>query len=232
MSADPIPLEAVATGRSAAIGHYHYDIVRGCWEWDDQLYEIHGYVPGEVRVDLDLILSHKHPDDRDEASQVIEAALLGGEPFSAYQRIITTDGRVRNVVKVGTGIVDEHRHVVALDGFYIDLTSHVRHHEVTAADEAVAAATEHRAAIEQAKGMIMVTHRLDADAAFAVLSWWSMKANMKLHLIAERLVAYAALDELTDPEAKLRIDRALHDIANNSAQVQRGLADGKVVAES
>jgi PAS domain-containing protein len=216
MSGDPVPMAAVASGSSQVIGHYHYDILTDRWQWDDNLYRIHGYTPGEVTVDLDLILSHKHPDDRDEASHLIEAAMMGGEPFSAYQRIITARGDVRNVVKVGSGIVDEDLHVVALDGFYIDLTASVRHNEAAAADQAVIAATEHRAAIEQAKGMIMLTHRVDADAAFSVLTWWSMKCNVKLHLVAERLVAYAAEFALTDPGAKLRIDQALFDIANPS----------------
>jgi hypothetical protein len=206
-------MEAVASGNSQTIGHYHYDILTGKWEWDDQLFRMHGYRPHQVTVNLDLILSHKHPDDRDEASHVIESALLGGEPFSSYQRIITTDGRVRNIVKVGSGIVDEDRHVVALDGFYIDLTADVREHEAVAAEEAVVAATEHRAAIEQAKGMIMLTHMVDPDAAFSVLSWWSMKSNTKLHLIAERLVAEAAVVELADPGAKIRVDHLLFDIA-------------------
>jgi ANTAR domain/PAS fold len=214
MSADSVPMEAVASGSSQVIGHYHYDILTGRWQWDDHLYRIHGYQPGEVTVDLDLILSHKHPDDRDEASDLIAAALMSGEPFSAYQRIITACGDVRNVVKVGSGVVDEDLHVVALDGFYIDLTASVRHNEAAAADQAVLAATAHRAAIEQAKGMIMLTHRVDAEAAFSLLSWWSMKCNVKLHLVAERLVAYAAEFSLTDPGAKLRLDQALFDIAN------------------
>jgi ANTAR domain len=65
--------------------------------------------------------------------------------------------------------------------------------------------------------MIMLTHRVDAEAAFSLLSWWSMKCNVKLHLVAERLVAYAAEFSLTDPGAKIRIDQALFDIANQPA---------------
>ena len=176
---DPGPVDVVAAGRTQSIGHYHYDIVSGQWTWDDELYRMHGYEPGEIAVDLTRILSHKHPDDRDAASLVIEQALLNGEPFSTYQRIVTRDGTVHNIVKVGAGVVDEHRNVVALDGFYIDLTLDVRRHETEAADEAVQAATEHRAAIEQAKGMIMVINGIDANAAFAQLRWWSMKRNIE-----------------------------------------------------
>ena len=219
-------MEAVAQGSSQMIGHYHYDILSGNWEWDDQLYWMHGYKPGEVTVDLALILSHKHPDDREQASQVIEAALLSGEPFSAYQRIVTLEGNIRNIVKVGTGIVDENRHVVAIDGFYIDVTPSVRDHAAKAADAAVLAATEHRAVIEQAKGMIMMTHRLDADGAFSVLRWWSQQTNVKLHLLAERLVASAVASELTDPDAKIRVDRLLSDSAMPAEVAEPALPEG------
>ena len=208
MADNSVPVEAVASGTSQVVGHYHYDIVTGMWQWDDQLFRIHGYRPGEVAVDLDLILSHKHPDDRDEASHLIEAALLGGAPFSAYQRIVTTKGVVRHVVKVGSGLLDENLQVVALNGFYVDLTGCLHDQRSTA----VLAATEHRAAIEQAKGMVMLTHRIDADAAFALLRWWSMKCNVKLNVLAERLVAHAAGSDLTDPHAKFRIERALFDL--------------------
>lgn len=214
MGVDQTPINAVASGTSQSIGHYHFDTLTGEWEWDDALFRMHGYEPGSVRVDTDLIMAHKHPDERDEAARVIEDALLHGEPFSAYQRIVTADGQVRNVVVVGAGVVDEHRAVVALDGFFIDLTSDVRRHEHDAAEIAVSASAEHRAAIEQAKGMIMVTYGIDADAAFAMLRWWSMQANVKLHVLADRLVSAASELQMSSPQAKIRADQLLQDLAN------------------
>ena len=46
-----------------------------------------------------------------------------------------------------------------------------------------------RAPIEQAKGMLMAAHRIDADAAFTVLRRRSQESNTKLSVVAERLVA-------------------------------------------
>ena len=50
-------------------------------------------------------------------------------------------------------------------------------------------AMESRAAIEQAKGVLMATMRIGPDAAFAVLVAASQRENRKVREIAERLVA-------------------------------------------
>src|SRR3954451_13710706 len=50
---------------------------------------------------------------------------------------------------------------------------------------------EHRAAIEQAKGVIMQTLPCGPDAAFAVLVAQSQHENRKLHDVAEEIVRAA-----------------------------------------
>ena len=49
-------------------------------------------------------------------------------------------------------------------------------------------AMETRAVIEQAKGVLMSTHRIDADAAFEVLREISQTSNRKLHDVAADVV--------------------------------------------
>jgi len=53
---------------------------------------------------------------------------------------------------------------------------------------AVAEISENRAAIEQAKGMLMMTYGIDAGAAFELLKWRSQQNNVKLRVLAEQLV--------------------------------------------
>lgn len=54
-----------------------------------------------------------------------------------------------------------------------------------------------RAAIEQAKGMLMLPFTLNQAQAFAVLVRWSRAANIKLHTVARLLVdAIRAGDDL------------------------------------
>jgi hypothetical protein len=44
-----------------------------------------------------------------------------------------------------------------------------------------------RAVIEQ--GILMMVHRIDADAAFDLLKWRSQEANIKLRALAEQLLS-------------------------------------------
>ncbi|MGH3506536.1 MAG: PAS and ANTAR domain-containing protein [Nocardioidaceae bacterium] len=211
--AEPSPVEGVFGGSYLLVGHCHFDVVSDCWDWSDELYRLHGYQPGEVEPTTELLLSHKHPKDREQAERTINQALLDGEPFSSYHRFVTKDGAVKNIVAVCAGVVDEQGSVAALDAFMIDLTSDVQRQEETAADQAVAAATEHRAVIEQAKGMVMLTYNLDDRAAFELLRYWSMSSNMKLHLLARRLVEAAANQSVVGEVAKVRVDRLVQQIA-------------------
>jgi hypothetical protein len=211
--AEPSPVEGVFGGSDLRVGHCHFDVASDRWEWSDELFELHGYVAGEVEPTTDLLLKHKHPDDRAQAEQTIKQALMDGEPFSSYHRIIAKDGAVKNIVAVCAGVLDETGAVAALDAFMIDLTPDVQRQEDAAADEAVAAATEHRAVIEQAKGMVMLTYNLDERAAFELLRYWSMSSNIKVQLLAQRLIEASAQQKVVDAKAKVRVDRLLTEIA-------------------
>jgi hypothetical protein len=61
----------------------------------------------------------------------------------------------------------------------------------------MAEAMRSRAVIEQAKGMLMSEHRINADEAFQRLTQLSQRSNRKLREVAQRLV-----DERTDPPNK------------------------------
>ncbi|WP_284225927.1 ANTAR domain-containing protein [Mycobacterium antarcticum] len=52
---------------------------------------------------------------------------------------------------------------------------------------AVAEIAESRAAIEQAKGMLMMVYGIDEDTAFGLLRWQSQHHNVKLRLMAEQV---------------------------------------------
>lgn len=58
--------------------------------------------------------------------------------------------------------------------------------------ERLGEAMRHRAAIEQAKGMLMVTQGCSADDAFDLLVRASQRENVKLREIARRMVADVA----------------------------------------
>jgi GAF domain-containing protein len=62
-------------------------------------------------------------------------------------------------------------------------------------------ALETRGVIDQAKGILMDRHKLTADQAFQVLAQMSMRANRKLHAVADDLVRTGELPHPVSPPA-------------------------------
>ena len=189
-----------------ATGQYRYDLVRETWWWSSAMYALHGFAPGEVVPTTALVLAHKHPDDHDRVAQVLAAAKVSGAPFSSVHRIMTARGRERTVVVTGQGRKDSTTgKVVELLGFAVDVSAYVEQRTAERANQQVRAATSHRAAIEQAKGMIGLVERVDEDAAFARLRKASNDLNVPVRELAGRVVA--TLGALP-PDADLRTELA------------------------
>lgn len=170
------------------LGYFTYAVANDQWSWSGGMYALHGFATGEVPASTEVLLHHKHPDDRARTFEVLETALVDGQPFSCYHRIIDRHSKVRSVLSVGRGVRDTEGNVKELVGYFIDLTE-VRRSETEAGVEiAMARIAEHRAVIDQAKGMLMLVNGCDADEAFGILRRCSANANIKLHDVAHRLV--------------------------------------------
>lgn len=184
--------QALASGTPQRAGWFRFYFADQRWEWSDQVQQMHGYQPGSITPTTDLVLSHKHPQDRERAAATLDQILDTYEPFSTAHRIVDTGGRVRSVVVVGDRLLDDRGEVTGTYGFYIDVSDvsmppeQVHEDAVTAK---VAEVIEGRAAIEQAKGMLMLIYGLSGDAAFDLLKWLSQEANVKLRLLAEQITA-------------------------------------------
>ena len=179
---------------STPVGHYAYQISEDVWTWSDGVYLMHGYEPREVPPTTEVLLRHKHPDDRSRAAGVLDAAIRDGRPFSCYHRIIDRHERVRNVLSVGRGIEDATGGVERVEGYFVDLTAARRDETEADVRRALAGIAEHREAIDLAKGMIMLATSADPEAAFAILRRYSQDTNIKLHVVAQRLVDAASSD--------------------------------------
>lgn len=62
-------------GEVCPTGSFRLSLGTGRSEWSEGLYRIHGYTRGEVVPTTELVLAHKHPDDRDAACQFIQTWL-------------------------------------------------------------------------------------------------------------------------------------------------------------
>ncbi|MEV6275342.1 PAS and ANTAR domain-containing protein [Nocardia sp. NPDC051832] len=187
-------VERVIAGRSQSIGSFRFWSADQRWEWSDEVAVLHGYEPGSVLPTTELMLSHKHPDDRDEVAHTLDAVTTTGEPFCSRHRIIDTGGEIHEVLVVGDQLLDDLGQVLGTTGYYIDVTETLQENRRATLDEALPDLIEARAVIEQAKGVLMLVYGVGPEQAFKVLQWRSQETNVKLRRVAELLVG--AIGEL------------------------------------
>ncbi|WP_067983792.1 PAS and ANTAR domain-containing protein [Nocardia caishijiensis] len=199
--------------RPAHVGTFTFWFTTGRWEWSPEIYRMHGYTPGEVEPTTELLLSHKHPDDRDVVAGLIDRAITEGAPFSSRHRFLDTTGRVHTVMVLADRLRNDDGEPIATTGYYLDLSDTVDAAAATAADEAVdetmAGVVAARAVIEQAKGVLMRMYGIDAEQAFRVLVWRSQETNIKLRDIATEVIADLKLVPPPPPETLSVFDHLL-----------------------
>ena len=183
----PVDL-ALAGGEPQRVGWFRFYFADERWEWSPQVERMHGYEPGTVHPTTDLVLSHKHPDDYGQVAATIDEIRRTSGAFSTRHRIVDTHGDVHHVVVVGDQLFDSDGTVIGTHGFYVDVTPSMQEAHDERVSEAVAEIAEARGAIEQAKGMLMLLYRINADSAFELLKWRSQETNTKLRALAEQIV--------------------------------------------
>ncbi|WP_317546428.1 PAS and ANTAR domain-containing protein [Rhodococcus globerulus] len=206
------------SGAPHRVGGFRYSRTEDEWEWSDNVATMHGYRPGEVIPTTELLLSHKHPDDRHYVAQTLDAIRTSGGPFSSRHRIVDTNGVTRSVIVVGDSILDEHGEVTGSAGFYIDVTETLDRTVQESVDELVDEISSSRAAIEQAKGMLMIVYGISADLAFDILIWSSQQKNVKLRRISEQLIARARTDFVLPNGLRSQFDHLLLGSAETDPQ--------------
>ena len=183
-----------------------------------------------------LIVSHIPPEDRAVAQAAYELATTRVGPFCWSHRVHVGDA-MRSILVLGetspldgvnshkrtgqrSGRLSENqrRQAVCLEGYVIDLTVLRVQGARGAATEAVQSSARHRAVIERAKGALMLTFGLSADAAFALLTWHSQRSNRKVRAIAADLMAHVHEDELSGQRLRLAMERIL---TNGEAREKR-----------
>jgi hypothetical protein len=184
-------MDALAGGTTEPVARFAYDVLQDAWWWSPELYDLHG-LSSEVTPSTDLLLSHKHVEDRPATENTLRGVLATGEPFCCRHRVVDAQGRVHTVLSLGEGICDESGAVVAVRGYFIDLTESLRRQIADATAEAVTRSAETRAVIEQAKGVLVAAFTIHPDVAFDLLTWYSQHTNTKVRVLAQSLVDHFA----------------------------------------
>lgn len=172
------------------------------WEWSDAVARMHGYEPGAVVPDTDLLVSHKHPQDRQRVADVVKH-VLHGKPFSSRHRIIDTAGHTRWVIVIGDRMRDETGAAIGTSGFYIDITETLQSDITNGVSQAAAS----RSVVEQAKGVLMTSYDIAAERAFNLLVWRSQETNTKVRHLAQRFLG--AMADIMPPDTRSKVDHIL-----------------------
>jgi hypothetical protein len=202
---------ATSTDADAAVrvGGFRFWFVGQRWEWSDEVALMHGYEPGSVEPTTELLLSHKHPDDREHVQDLLDRALHSKSSFSSRHRFIDVGGNVHDAIVVADRMLDEAGAVVGTAGYYVDLTATIDETRKEVLDEELPDLFESRAVIEQAKGLLMAVYRVSAEQAFGVLRWRSQETNTKLRLLAKQLIDEMATLPAPSAEVQSAFDHVL-----------------------
>jgi PAS domain S-box-containing protein len=192
----------IGVGEPQRVGRFKFFLDEQRWDWSDAVARMHGYEPGTVVPTTELLLQHKHPDDRARVAAVLDR-VLSGEPFSSRHRIIDAAGRTHWVIVVGDVMCDEAGAPIGTTGFYIDVTESLQSDITTVLSDVGGA----RAQIEQAKGVLMAAYGVSADRAFDILVWRSQETNIKVRDLAAHFLA--AIAGKVSPDTRTHIDHAL-----------------------
>lgn len=204
--------QALAGGAKPPVGRYELDLTTGTWEWSDEVYEMHGFEPGEIVPTTPLILSHKHPDDRARVDGVLRRAAETGEPFSSVHRIQDAKGRTRTLAVTGQGRrAFASGRVAELFGYFIDVTEVQRDAVAREATASIKASAAQWSGIEQAKGVLMVIFGIEDEAAMSVLREASNRSNFAVRDLAYSLVHLFSGSDVTVVPTREAIEKFLAD---------------------
>ncbi|WP_017934275.1 ANTAR domain-containing protein [Nocardioides sp. Iso805N] len=191
------------------VGRFEYSSISGRWRWDDAAALLHGLAARPPSLSNDELMGIVHEEDRERVAVALDGLPVGG--FRLSYRVPTSEVAPRSLLLVAPE-VSRHEAGFQAEGLVVDLSADLREAGETAGRAAVEAVMEGRGAIEQAKGVLMLAYSLTEDQAFELLRWWSRNHNVRVRLLAERLVAAAQGSDFSDPELRVRMDRSLHDL--------------------
>ena len=195
--AAPVPETVRAPERIT--GRYRYDRRTQAWWWSPEMFTMHGLPATSPPPATEEYLRYQHAEDRARVLEAIARACADGRAFALETRVVRADGRGRAVVLVGEPQRDPSGEVAAVEGMCVDITdcrppgSELdRTRALEAEVEQMRAAMASRAAIEQAKGILMLLTGCGDQVAFDLLAHISSHTHRKVREIAEVITRSAA----------------------------------------
>jgi hypothetical protein len=195
----------VPTPRRVA-GRFRHDPHSGTWAWSPEMARLLGLPRGGAHPCTELLVRSLHPGDRSRTMAAVATACADGLPFSLRVRLGSRSGPGTPAVLVGEPVVDPTGAVEALEGLLVCLPEAADGEPPSCAsgsgdDRVQALETEvsqlrtamaSRAAIEQAKGILMLLTSCGDQVAFDLLAHISSNCHRKVREVAVAIAESAA----------------------------------------
>lgn len=177
-----------STDTNDVVAPFTIDLVTGDVHLSPPIYDLYGLCPDADRPTVEALFAAIVPEDRDRAREELTAGIRDGGTFSIRYRLPGPDGKRHDIhlAAVGSRLNGVTTYI---SGFLIDVTVPM----TARLNAAVAASAANRATIEQAKGAIMLGYTVTEQEAFTLLRLCSNRHNVRLSVLAERIVQ--ALDD-------------------------------------
>jgi hypothetical protein len=189
-----------SAGRGTRLAaRFRSDLATSQWWWSPELFALHGIPADSVQPSVGLLLSHVHTDDRPVLREALGTAGTAGIPFTLEYRVLRMDGEQRTALVVCEPQTADTGTVTALAGLVVDVTGdHTavvpdeQVHRLQTEVEQLRSAMASRAAIEQAKGILMLLMSCGDQVAFDLLAHISSHTHRKVRDVAVAIIDSAA----------------------------------------
>ena len=199
--ADRAPRPPAAPVVPPAMGRYRYDVGSDRWWWSPEAFAVLGLPATATPPTADLLLRAVHRDDRPRVRRALADGCTAGTPFAVEHRVLSSTGQARTVVLVGEPETAPDGGTTALSGMLVDVTDdrpapnatpdeQVR--ELETEVEQLRQAMASRAAIEQAKGILMLLMGCGDQVAFDLLAHISSHTHRKVRDVAGAIIDSAS----------------------------------------
>ncbi|GAA4849261.1 hypothetical protein GCM10023201_46670 [Actinomycetospora corticicola] len=105
------------------IGEYTWNPGADRWEWNDTMFHLLGYAPGQVRPTRALVVAHKHPADRAQVEHVMADACSNRLAYTHRHRIVSITGDIHEVTAIGYP-VGAGADALLVHGYLVHLATH------------------------------------------------------------------------------------------------------------
>ena len=197
-AAPTVPLGQPAAPHDAAtpVGRYRCDRRGENWWWSPEMFRLYGLAPDPALPCLQLLLDHVDPGDRPPLAEAVAGA-CSGRAFALELHTVSPGAHPPSLVLIGEPAHDGDGAVLGVEGLCVEVTGGRRGEEdcVGELETEVAqlrAAMASRAAIEQAKGILMLLTSCRDQTAFDVLTHISSHTHRKIRDVARAITESAS----------------------------------------